>query len=489
MKEETDQPMAKGSLALGGQLLGERRDVWWLGIDRKWWVLVTVGIGTLMGSLDGSITNVVMPVIMKDFGIGLATVEWVSMIYLLVVSGLLLTFGRLGDMAGHVRVFILGVVLFTIGSLLCALSPAPLVLIAMRGLQAVGSAMVMSNSPAILTRTFPGRQRGQALGMQGTMTYLGLMIGPAFGGYLTERFSWRMAFLVNLPIGLLTIALALAVIAEREPASKHESFDLAGAVTFLGGLSALLLALSHGQDWGWTSGLVLALLASAVILLGLFVQIERRVAHPMLDLSMFGTRIFSAGAASALMNYLSTSAVLFLVPFFLIQYRGLDPSQAGILLSTQAVMMVIFAPLSGTLSDRIGSRVLSSGGMIIVTLAVLSMATVDSATDSPGIAARLMLAGLGTALFVSPNSSAVMGSAPRQRQGVASAVLGGARNVGMVMGVASGGAILSALLAAHGASIGQNPGFLPAFRETFLLLSIVGVIGTVTSLARGKPAA
>lgn len=464
---------------------GDIPELWWLGLQRKWWVLAAVGLGTFMTALGSSIVNIVLPVIMREYGIDFATAQWVMMIYLVVISGLLLTFGRLGDMLGYKRVYLLGFAIFTVGSLLCGLAPTAMALIGTRALQAVGAAMLFSNSPAILTTAFPGRQRGQALGMLGTMTYLGLMVGPAFGGYLTDQLGWRATFFINLPIGLLAIALAYVAIPTVRPPARGERFDPLGALTFVGGLSALLLALSEAQNWGWASGGVLGLLAAAVLLLGTFLRIERRIRHPMLDLSLFGSRLFAAATASALLNYMCVYAVMFLVPFYLIQYRGFSPGQTGLLLTAQALTMAIIAPLSGSLSDRIGSRLLSSLGMAVLTVALVLLGTVDAATDNVGIMARLVLIGVGAGFFVSPNSNALMGAAPRQRQGVAAAVLAAGRNVGMVLGVALAGAVFAASLAAHGGSIGPSAGFLPAFRDTFFVVAVCGALGMLTSLARG----
>jgi len=464
-------------------------EVWWLGIDRKWWVLAAVGVGTFMSALNGSVVNTVLSIIMRSYGIDLATTEWIVMVYLVVVSGLLLTFGRLGDMIGHKRVYLLGFAIFVASSVLCGLAPTAAILIVVRAVQAVGSAMVLANSPAILTAAFPARQRGQALGMQGTFTYLGLMVGPALGGYLTNQFGWQAIFFISLPIGLFAIGLAYAAIANVRPPAHGERFDPAGAITFLGGLSALLLVMSHGEDWGWTSALSLGLLTLAIVLLGAFLRVELTVPQPMLDLSLFRVHVFSAATVSALMNYICLYAVTFLVPFYLIQFRGLDPGHAGLLLSSQALIMAISAPLSGTLSDRIGSRLPSTLGMALLTASMVWLATTSATASDLEITARLMLIGLATGIFASPNSSALMGTAPRQRQGVAAAVLAAARNTGMVLGVALAGAVFGASLAAYGGTIGPSPGFLPAFRDAFLVVAVCSAIGAVASLARGPHAA
>lgn len=460
----------------------------WLGVGRKWWVLGAVGLGTFMSAMNGAIVNTVIPLIMGSYGIDFAIAEWVVMVYLLVVSGLLLSFGRLGDIVGHKRVYMQGFAIFTTGAVLCALAPTPEILIAVRALQAVGAAMLFSSSPAILTNTFPGHQRGQALGMQGTMTYLGLMVGPALGGYLASIYGWQSVFFINLPLGFLAGALAYLVIPPMPGGARGESFDLPGAFTFMGGLSALLLAMSHGQGWGWTSAPVMGLMAVGVALLVFFVHLEGKAATPMLDLSLFRVRLFSAAAGSAIVNYICTYAVLFLVPFYLIQYRGFSPAHAGLLLSCQALVMAVVAPFSGTLSDRVGSRVPASLGMALTTVGLVLLSSIGPVTSDAEIAGCLGLIGLGIGIFASPNASALMGSVPPQRRGVASAITAGARNVGMVMGIALAGAAFSTALASYGGSVKLgDTGFLPAFRDALLVLAACGFIGVVTSMVRGKP--
>lgn len=483
IKAETE---ARETVLKGPPASAEVREAWWFGLDRKWWVLGAVGVGTFMSALDGSVVNTIVPVIMRYFAIDLATVEWVMMVYLLTVSGLLLTFGRLGDTLGHKQVYILGFGIFVVGSAFCGLAPTATVLILMRCLQAIGAAMLFSNAPAILTLAFPARQRGQALGMQGTMTYLGLTVGPTLGGFLTDQIGWRSIFFINIPIGIVASLLAYTAIRHMRPPAHGERFDPLGAVTFLAGLTMLLLALSHGQNWGWLSGPVVGLIATSIVLLGIFVVVERRIDQPMLDLSLFRNRIFSTATLSALLNFVCVYAVTFLMPFYLIQYRGFSPGHAGLLLSTQALIMAIVAPLSGSLSDRTGAKLPSSLGMVILTLGLVSLGTLGATASSAEITVRLMTIGLGAGIFVSPNSSALMGAAPKQRQGVASAVLAAARNVGMVLGIAFAGAVFAVTLASHGGSIGPSAGFLPSFRDTYFIVAAFGAAGTLTSLARGK---
>jgi EmrB/QacA subfamily drug resistance transporter len=452
-------------------------------IETKWLVLVAVGIGTFMSALDGSVVNTILPVITQYFHSDVATIEWVVTVYLLVVSGLLLSFGRLGDLRGNKRVYLWGFVIFVLGSALSGFSPAPLYLIAARAFQALGAAMLFANSPAILTKIFPASQRGQALGLQGTMTYLGLTTGPFLGGWLADTFSWHAVFFINLPIGLLAAWLSWRVIPRDVPSEREERFDLSGAFTFMAGLVALLLGLNQGNSWGWFSPLTLGLFVGSILILAVFVWIESRAPAPMLDLSLFRSRVFNLATISPILNYLCVYGVLFLMPFYLIQGRGLSAAQAGLILTAQPLVMALTAPFSGTFSDRIGSQIPTTIGMLILSVGLFLLSRLTP--TSPFIHAILGLAvsGLGVGLFVAPNNSALMGAAPRSRQGIASGVLALARNVGMVLGIGLTGAIFTTFLSRGDPNL---PAVLvPAVNAGFLFASGVALLAALASFARG----
>jgi EmrB/QacA subfamily drug resistance transporter len=410
-------------------------------------------------------------VVQQAFKSDIATVEWAITIYLLVVSGLLLTVGRLGDMRGHKMMYIAGFAIFVASSALCGLAGSTGILIFFRAVQASGAAMLYANSPAILTKTFPASQRGRALGLQATMTYLGLTVGPSLGGFLAEKFSWRAVFYINVPVGLIAMLLSLYFIRKDQGEATGIQFDLPGALLFMSGLVALLLGLNQGQDWGWESFPVLGLFAATIVLLALFVSRENRIENPMLDLSLFKQRIFSAATTSAVFNYVVLYSTLFLMPYYLIQGRGLDPSQAGLLLTAQPLVMAISAPISGALSDKIGSRLPATLGMFILGIGMFLLSHLGPNTSQGYIVLGLAISGLGTGIFISPNTSALMGAAPRNRQGIASAVLATARNMGMALGVGLAGAILTTIMAGSSSLAlyeGVNIGFYMAMGMALL---------------------
>jgi len=317
--------------------------------------------------------------------------------------------------------------------------------------------------------------RGRALGLQATMTYLGLTVGPSIGGWLATALGWRWVFYINLPVGLGALLLALRFVPRDSGNGARQAFDLRGAVTFALGLVSLLLALNQGEAWGWSSPVTLGLLTGSVILLLAFLRVERSVSAPMLDLSLFRQRTFSAAAGSALLNYVCVYALLFLLPFYLLQARGLSTAQAGLLLTAQPLTMAIVAPLSGSVSDWIGTRLPSVLGMGLLAVGLWLMSGLTADTPSLVFVAKLGLAGLGIGIFVSPNNSALMGAAPTHRQGIAAGILALARNVGMVIGVGIAGAIYTTVLSHSGGS--EAAAILDAIRVSYLLAAGVAVAG------------
>ncbi|MEN6367164.1 MAG: MFS transporter [Thermoguttaceae bacterium] len=446
----------------------------------KWLVLISLGIGTFMSALDASIVNAILPIIQQKLHTQLDAVQWVVTVYLLIVSGLLLTFGRLGDIWGHRPVCVWGFALFVSGSVLCGLAPGITMLIAARGCQAIGAAMIFASSPAILTKTFPAAQRGQALGLQATMTYLGLAFGPSLGGWLTDAFGWQSVFFVNVPVGAVAIAACRRFVPVDARHAMREPFDWAGALTFMVGLLALLLALNQAHQWGWHSWPIIGLFVVSMAFLAAFVQIQRRSLYPMLDLTLFRRLLFSMSLLSALLNYTCTAMITFLMPFYLIRHLGWSPSKAGTLLTVQPLMMAIAAPTSGTISDRLRHPSLPATlGMAVMTVGVGWLGCLKPDSGWLAIAVGLAVVGLGTGAFISPNNSALMGSAPRHRQGIAAGMMATARNLGMVLGVGLAGAVATTVLAYRpGATLHD------AIVMSFWVAVGLATVGIFTSAAR-----
>lgn len=454
--------------------------------DKKWWILTAIGIGTFMSALDGSVVNTNLPIIGRSFSKDIAAVEWIVTIYLLILSGLLLSFGRLGDIRGHRSIYIFGFFIFLISSALCGLSSNLNTLIGFRAIQALGAAMLSANSPAILTKNFPASQRGQALGIQATMTYLGLTLGPSLGGWLAEIISWRMIFYINIPVGLVALFLSLRYIPHdrREVSDTH--FDWIGAVLFVTGLIFLLLGLNQAHAYGWASIPILFLLGTAIALIVTFIIHENRSSNPMLDLSLFSSKRFSNSVISAIFNYMCVYIILFVLPFYFIQARQFSPTTTGLVLTTMPITMAIVAPLSGTLSDRIGTRLLTTLGMFIQSLGLLLLSRLGPQSAMSSIILALSISGLGIGIFISPNTSALLGSAPKDRQGIAAGVLATSRNLGMVLGVGLAGAIVTTVIVSL--DVSQSSGLYVGIQTSLLVASGIAGLGMLISALYYRPA-
>lgn len=457
--------------------------MWWFGIDRKWWTLLVVGVGTFMSAIDGSVVNTALPIIGSETSAIFSTLEWVVLIYLLTIISLLLVVGKLGDMYGRKRFYLMGFIIFTVGSLLSGMSPGIKALIAFRFVQAIGASMIFALAPAVLTGAFPARERGRALGLQATLTYLGLSSGPALGGVLTHHFGWRSIFFINIPIGMIVIPLGYLVL-KRDLRRSSKSFDPAGAVFLAAALSSLLFALSKGQDMGWSSSVIIGAFAISAVAFTTFFITETRIAHPMLDLRLFRNRTFSASTGAAFLNYVGNSAVTFLMPFYLIGSAGYRVDIAGLLLTATSIVMAMVAAPAGWLSDRIGVRIPATLGMMVMVSGMLLLRSLGSSAAPLIIMLHLGLIGLGIGLFTSPNNSAIMGSAPEQAQGVAGALLAAARNTGFAVGTAMAGLLYSLKLHAL-QHISKPMAIANSMHFATSVIALIAIGGIVLSATRG----
>jgi EmrB/QacA subfamily drug resistance transporter len=464
-------------------------------VERRWLVLSAVSVGTFMATLDGSIVNIALPSIGRAFGVDIGSVEWVVVAYLLVVGSVLLPFGRLGEVVGFRRVYLAGFAVFTAASALCAAAPGIEALVGFRALQGIGAAMLMAMGPAIVARTFGPGERGRALGLNAISVSIGLTLGPALGGLLTEVATWRGIFLVNLPIGLFAIAWAARILPQDRP-GRREPFDLPGAVLASGALFGLLLGLNQGGAWGWTSPVTAALLAGAAVLGAAFVVVELRTASPLIDLRLFWIRAFSAGLASLFVAFAGLFTATFLLPFLLQEGSGVGPLEAGLLITPIPLAAAVVAPFSGALSDRVGSRGPASFGIALTALGLLSLTTLPPDFAPLDLAWRLVFIGAGHGVFMSPNSSAVLGAVPRPRLGTASGMSAETRVVGQAVGIVVSAAVVAVRLPVHLAEIGAgvdgaddpavaDAALVAAIHDAFVVAALICAVGIVTSLVRG----
>lgn len=417
-------------------------------------VLAVLMVGTFLAPLDSSIVNIALPDIATHLHVSLTAVTWVADAYLLASATLLLSMGRLGDTWGLRNLYVWGLLIFGAGSLACALSTTLGWLIASRVLQAVGAAMLFAAGPAIVARTFPPEKRGAALGIVSLAVAAGLTAGPALGGVLVGTFGWPSIFIINVPLSVIAAAIAWFTLSEDE--SVGESFDILGAVLAGGALLSLLGALTEVQTYGPLSIEILGALAVSVCLGVTFIWWEGKAMQPMVDLRLFRSERFSAGLAAALLAYMALFSITFTMPFYMLRARGMKETAAGLVLTLLPLAMALLAPYAGRLSDRIGSRGLSTVGMLILafTLGAMSMLTQTSTLWFVG--GCLFLAGAALAIFQTPNTSSVLSATPRARAGVGSAFIAEARNVGMALGIALTAALISLRMGPAAAALGDT---------------------------------
>jgi EmrB/QacA subfamily drug resistance transporter len=459
----------------------------------KWTYFLLVAVGVFMSTVDSSIVNIALPVIMADFAQPITTMEWVVVSYLLTISALLLTFGRLSDLRGRRWVYCRGFLIFTAGSLLCSVSQSIWLLIAARAFQGVGAAMLMACSPAIVVDVFPPAERGRALGMVGTVVAAGLTTGPALGGFILEYLSWRAIFYVNIPIGLVAF-FAAARLLKGGPAdvARQEPLDGWGALLLAICLCSSLYLLSHLQPLSQSPLATAAVAALAIMAGGLFIWVEGRTPHPIFDLGLLKVRLFILPVTAATILFAGLFTMTFLNPFYLLHPAAYEVKQVGLFMMVPFVLLSIISPLSGALADRMGSRLLCCLGMLLLSVALFAFSLLGPAASAYQLIWRLALAGLGIALFLPPNSAAAMGSVPPYQRGTASGMVATARNFGMVFGVALAGTVFNLIFTrlSGGESLKVfRPELTPAFMTAYAIAMRVGgilaAIGVVVSYLRG----
>ena len=419
--------------------------------SRKWQVLAAVGSGVFLATVDGSIINVSLPTLVQALNTQFATVQWGVLAYLLTVTTTMLSFARLGDMLGKKRIYLTGFIIFTLGSTLCGMSGTVSWLIGFRVLQAIGSAMVMALGTGIVTEAFPPAERGKAMGLIGAIVSIGIVVGPTAGGIIIGTLSWRWIFIVNLPVGVIGSIIVWRNIPGFIP-SGRQYFDYWGALTMFLSLLSLLLALTLGHQARFFEPITLTLLVFWLVLLLLFLFIENKGAHPMVDLSMFHSSLFTMGLATGFISFVTLAGVLVLIPFYLENMLHIETLRVGLFMGIVPLMLGISSPISGALSDRLGTRILTVIGLGIMFMGYLAAATLGEQTTIWGYAIRMFALGLGMGIFLSPNNSAIMGTANQNRMGIVSGFLAITRTLGQTVGVAAMSAFWASRTLYHSAS-------------------------------------
>jgi EmrB/QacA subfamily drug resistance transporter len=445
-------------------------------------ILFIAVISSFITPFDGSAVNIALPTIGEEFSLDAVTLSWITTAYLLSIAILLVPFGKLADMKGRKRVFLLGISLFTLASFLVAFSANAGMLIGLRLLQGAGCAMIFGTSLAILSSAYPPGERGKALGITIAAVYLGLSFGPFLGGFMTEIMGWRSIFLVNVPLGILCVLFSIWKIPMEWREAAGERFDFTGAVLWAVSLVALIYGLSILPAM---TGL--ALMGGGLAAMVAFVLLELRVPFPVLNMQLFlGNRVFAFSNFAALINYSATYAVTFLLSLYLQIAKGFSAEYAGLILVAQPAMQALFSPLAGKLSDRLDPGVVASAGMALTVAGLFLLTFLNADSTLPFILGCLLFMGVGFGIFSSPNTNAILGSVDRGSYGVASGMVGTMRILGQMLSMGIAMTIFAIMIGKEHLGDGNIPAFIQSVHIAFLLFFILCVIGMVFSMIRGK---
>jgi EmrB/QacA subfamily drug resistance transporter len=452
--------------------------------SRKWWTLAAVAFGLFMIMLDNTVVNVALPAIAADLQVGLAELEWIVTGYALTFASLMLTGGKLADLLGRRLIFIVGLAIFTVSSLVCGLAGSGDLLIGARVVQGAGAALMNPATLSIITATFPPRQRGTAIGIWAGVSALALALGPVVGGLLTQHISWGWIFFVNVPIGVLAIVASLLLIPESKDESAEQRLDLPGLVTSGTGLFALTYGLIEANTYGWTSDRILGAFAVAAVMLGAFVLLELHQRIPMLDLSLFRNGTFAGANLAVFLVALSMFGVFFFVSLYMQGVLGYSAVQAGAAFLPMTILIMLVAPITGRSSDRFGSRWLMTSGMILIAIQLFYFSRLGVRESYWNLLPAMILGGFGMALVMTPSAAAAMRALPVDTSGVGSAVLNAFRQVGGAMGIAVIGAIMANQLGdLRGPGIFREKQlFVDAFSSALTVAALIAVLGAVVSL-------
>jgi EmrB/QacA subfamily drug resistance transporter len=461
--------------------------------NRKWWTLGAMCFALFMIMLDNTVVNVALPSIQRDLDASISGLEWTVNGYTLSFAVLLATGGRLGDIFGRRRMFVGGVIVFTLSSATAGLAPDTTSLVLSRVAQGIGAAFMMPGTLSIITDAFPASERGKAIGTWAGVSALALAIGPVVGGFLVEHASWRAIFYMNLPVGFAAVAAALFAVRESRDETVGREVDFAGVAALTGGLTALVFALVEGNSWGWGSPEVVALLVVSLVLLGTFAAIELRVRAPMVEFGLFANRNFIGAVGVAFIVSFAMLGMFFFLALYMQNILGYSALEAGVRFLPTTVVIMVIAPISGRLADRVGPRWPITIGLALVTLALVDFAMIDTSTTFSDLLPAFFAMGIGIALTMSPMSTAAMNAVPAAKAGIASGVLSMFRMVGGTFGIAATGALFQAEAGSSldpGAQLGAagREAFVNGLASSMKLSAAVAAVGVVLgyALIRGR---
>lgn len=458
-------------------------------MKREWAILLVILPMTFMTTLDSSIVNVALPTMARELGTTMAGIEWIVTSYLITICALILLFGRFGDVIGKSRVFRFGIAVFTIGSLLCGLSNTLVMLIISRIIQAVGAAAAMATNQGIITETFPPSERGRALGMTGTAVALGTMVGPTLGGLIVSVAPWEFIFLINIPIGVIVYIAVMKTLSFRKTEDKVP-FDIKGTILFMLAIVLLFCSINFGQSIGFINPIIVGALILSVLFLIIFIKVEDKIKTPMLDISIFKNKLFSLSIFCGFTSFISIGAINIILPFYLQDVLKLGPSIAGLMMTVSPIVLAVIAPVSGYLSDKLGSEKISALGLSIMTLGIFSLIFFSESTPLLIVGVLIGTVSLGSGIFQSPNNSLIMSTVDKSKLGIAGSINGLIRNLGMTTGIALSTSLLYSLMSIKigykvaGYVDGRADIFIYAMRFVFIGIGSVCLIGAILTILR-----
>lgn len=457
----------------------------------KWSVLIIVVLSTFMSTLDSSIVNVALPRMADSLGVTTASIQFVATSYLIVISGTVLIFGKLGDMFGKTTMFTLGVIVFTIGSLLCGLSHSYWFLIIARAIQAIGAAGTMANNQGIVTEVFPVEERGKALGLLGTAVALGSLVGPGLGGMIVGVLSWEYIFTINVPIGILAVIGAFCLLPKTKTKAKGR-MDLYGALLFIVTIVSLFGALSEGLNLGFGHPLILTGFFLAAVCFAVFLAVEKKRKDPMIQLDIFKNGLFSLSIFCGFISFVAMFCNNIILPFYLQDVMEFSPQKAGLIMMAYPLILMVAAPVSGHLSDKIGSEILTFIGLVFTSIGLFSMSFLNENSAVITMVSMIGIMSVGMGLFQSPNNSLIMSTVSRDKLGVAGSINALVRNMGMVCGIALATTLLYGMMSSRlGYRVtdyipGRNDTFLYGMHIVYITASAICMMGAVLTFFRLK---
>ncbi|MEA3547413.1 MAG: MFS transporter [Thermodesulfobacteriota bacterium] len=459
--------------------------------NRKWQVFLIVSIGVFLSTLDSSMINIALPEIMAEFNSSLVQTEWVVLAYLLTITTSLLFFGHLADRIGRGRIYSFGLFFFSAGSLACAFSQSFLWLIMARFFQASGAAMMMSTGPALIKQVFPPHQLGRGQGLIGIAVSLGLMSGPTLGGYIIHYWSWRSLFFMTVPVSLICGLAAGIILPSTRRGKVLNDFDMKGVFLWAFILLVASLVLTYGVAGDFSFSVLLAGLVLLPIVLFYFIQHELKAIQPILPIQLFKKKYFSVGVTCAVISFLVLFAALILIPFYLSHILELDSSRIGMVMIALPLAALLVAPMAGWLSDFLGARILSTLGLALLAAGMLLLSGLRIDSSPLDVAVRMSFLGMGQALFLSPNSSSVLGRTTKKQSSTASALLATARNLGMMLGIGLSGLSFSLFfgrltggLDMRDYAVVHATQFVGALHYSFQAAAVIACLGVIVSWQR-----